>query len=215
MEGKFMETKAPGRKEREYRRRRREILEAALRLFSTNGYHNVTMNEIAVQAEFAVGTLYKFFSNKEALYRALMTEKLDEYLQEWDSAVDWTGDEISIIRESVKAHVGIFNRNLDYVRLYLSEAKSASFSLRAGMEQEMKTKIRGMTDKVAGVFERGMRKGIFRRTNPLYMMLALDGMIDAFLLEGLENPAISIVEPDPILDLFFNGALLKERDEDA
>ena len=54
-----------------------------------------------------LGTVYKFFSNKEALYRALMTEKLDEYLQEWDSAVDWTADEINIIRESVKA----VNRN--------------------------------------------------------------------------------------------------------
>ena len=210
-----MKAKALGRKEREYRRRRKEILDAALRLFSTNGYHNVTMNEIAVQAEFAVGTLYKFFSNKEALYEALIIEKLDEYLQEWESMVDWAADEISIIRESVTAHIRIFNRNLDYVRLYLSEAKSASFSLRAGMEQEMKAKIRSMLEKVAGVFEKGMHKGLFRRTNPLYMVLALDGIMDAFLLEGLENPEISTVEADQILDLFFNGVLRKERSGDA
>ena len=210
-----MKTKPLGRKEREYRRRRKEILEAALRLFSTNGYHNVTMNEIAARAEFAVGTLYKFFSTKEALYRALIAEKLDEYLQEWDAAVDWTADEVSIIRESVNAHIRIFNRNLDYVRLYLSEAKSASFSLRAGLEQEMKAKFRGMMDKVAAVFESGMRKGIFRQTNPLYMALTLDGIMDAFLLEGLENPEIGTVEADQILDLFFNGVQRKERSGDA
>ncbi|MEN6472395.1 MAG: helix-turn-helix domain-containing protein, partial [Syntrophaceae bacterium] len=65
------EIKLP-RREREKERQRQEMLEAALGLFSDKGYHNVTMHEIAEKAEFAIGTLYKFFRNKEDLYRTLI-----------------------------------------------------------------------------------------------------------------------------------------------
>jgi len=210
-----MDNKTMGRKEREYLRHRREIMDAALALFSSNGYHNVTMNQIAARAEFAVGTLYKFFANKESLYNALITEKLSEYLQEWESVVDWAADEISVIRASVEAHIRIFNRNLDYVRLYLSETKGASFSLRAGLEKEMKTKIRSMMQKVARVCEAGMEKGLFRRMNPIHMVLALDGIIDSFLMERLENPEAMPFEADQILDLFFNGVLVQRGGRNA
>lgn len=54
------------RKEREQLQRRAEILQAALELFSQKGYHNVSMHEIAARAEFAVGTLYKFFKIRKS-----------------------------------------------------------------------------------------------------------------------------------------------------
>ncbi len=67
------------RRERERLRQREELLTAALDLFSEKGYHNVSMHEIAQRAEFAVGTVYKFFRNKEDLYKALITAKVAEY----------------------------------------------------------------------------------------------------------------------------------------
>ena len=51
------------RREREKLRHRKEMLDAALKLFSEKGFHNVSMHEIAQKAEFAIGTLYKFFKN--------------------------------------------------------------------------------------------------------------------------------------------------------
>ena len=35
------------------------------------------MHEIAEKAEFAIATLYKFFQNKEDLYKALVLEQYD------------------------------------------------------------------------------------------------------------------------------------------
>ena len=52
------------RRERGRLLQRREILDAALKLFSEKGYHNVSIHEIAKEAEFGIGTLYKFFANK-------------------------------------------------------------------------------------------------------------------------------------------------------
>ena len=56
------------RKEREKLRHKEDILAAALHLFSSKGFHNVSMQEIAQASEFAVGTLYNFFESKDTLF---------------------------------------------------------------------------------------------------------------------------------------------------
>ena len=55
------------RKEREFHTRRADILEQAEKIFSTKGYHNVTVAEIANASGFAIGSLYQFFDGKEHL----------------------------------------------------------------------------------------------------------------------------------------------------
>ena len=57
------------RRERLNLQQRDEILKTALKLFSEKSYPNVSMHEIAREAEFGMGTLYKFFSSKEDLYK--------------------------------------------------------------------------------------------------------------------------------------------------
>ncbi len=52
------------RKEREYNRHRREILEVALDLFSEKGLYAVTMVDVAKEAEFSVGTIYETISDR-------------------------------------------------------------------------------------------------------------------------------------------------------
>ena len=51
--------------------RRAEILDAALRLFSSKGFHDTTMEEVANAAGVAKGTIYLYFQSKEHLLLAL------------------------------------------------------------------------------------------------------------------------------------------------
>ena len=74
-----MPEKPLSRREKEKLRQRQEMLAAGLTLFSEKGYHNVSMLEIAEKSEFATGTLYKFFKNKEDLYKTLMVEQADKF----------------------------------------------------------------------------------------------------------------------------------------
>jgi TetR/AcrR family transcriptional regulator len=59
------------RKEREREIRRNDIIDAAERLFFSNDYENITMNDIAEEAEMARGTLYQYFKNKDDIYAAI------------------------------------------------------------------------------------------------------------------------------------------------
>ncbi|MBC8171475.1 MAG: TetR/AcrR family transcriptional regulator [Anaerolineae bacterium] len=48
------------------------ILNAAAQLFAENGYEAVTTNAIAAKAGVAIGSLYQFFPNKEAIIEAMV-----------------------------------------------------------------------------------------------------------------------------------------------
>ena len=53
------------------RERRERILEAAARVFSRVGIGGATMDAIAVEAGTSIGSLYRFFRDKEAIFQTL------------------------------------------------------------------------------------------------------------------------------------------------
>jgi AcrR family transcriptional regulator len=53
---------------------RRQVLDAALQLFSTQGYRGTNVREIADKAKVSTGNVYHHFEDKEAIFRALLDE---------------------------------------------------------------------------------------------------------------------------------------------
>jgi AcrR family transcriptional regulator len=67
-----MEKATTKRKEREREARREAILDAAARVFARKGFHAATLDEIAVEAELAKGTLYNYYEDKQDLFTSLI-----------------------------------------------------------------------------------------------------------------------------------------------
>ena len=95
----MMEGKRLPRREREKLSHRSQILADALELFTEKGYHNVSMHEIAAKAEFSIGTLYKYFKNKEDLYSALIIDKAEKVSQVLNEVLSGKDDVENIIRD--------------------------------------------------------------------------------------------------------------------
>ena len=56
------------------RRTMRKLLDAAMIAFDQRGYHDTRVNDVVKIAQTSHGTFYLYFSNKEDLLRALVTE---------------------------------------------------------------------------------------------------------------------------------------------
>ncbi|OGU95730.1 MAG: hypothetical protein A2330_09815 [Ignavibacteria bacterium RIFOXYB2_FULL_36_7] len=69
-----MEDISLSRKERERIFRKKEIMDAAIRVFAEKGFNSCTLEEIAGTAEFGKGTLYNYFQGKEEIYRAIIND---------------------------------------------------------------------------------------------------------------------------------------------
>lgn len=205
-----MHDQKPSRREREKLRQRQEMLAAALDLFSEKGYHNVSMHEIAERAEFAIGTLYKFFKNKEDLYESLILELSDRFHETLMRSVDEGDDEVEKLRNYVKAKGAVFQENASTIRLYFAETRGASFNIKAGLDNKIKQRYGQVIDRIASLFESGMRNKRFKTVaDPYHLAVALDSIANAFLFHWLEEPERQFYpeDPDVILNIIFKGLL--------
>ncbi len=205
-----MEHKKLSRREREKLAQRREILAAALELFSERGYHNVSMHTIAEKSEFAIGTLYKFFTNKEELYQALILEKFFKFHEAISRAIEQSDDEVEKLRNYVQAKGEVFRANVPMIRLYFAETHGARYNVMAGFNTEIRQRRSKFMQTLAAIFESGMKKKRFKRIgNPHHLAVALDSISNAFLFLWLEEPERHPYpeDPDTVLSILFKGLL--------
>lgn len=208
--GEAMKHESLTRRERERLQQRHEILAAAQALFAQKGFHNVSMLQIAERAEFAVGTLYKFFRSKGALYRTLMLEQADRFHRRLADAVAQGEDEQDKLRRFVRAKGEHFRENAAQIRLYLAETRGASVKALADLDAEMRRRHERFVDHLAAVFARGVENGRFAPiASPRHLAIAIDSFTSALLFLWLEAPDKHPYpeDPDTVLDTLFKGLI--------
>ena len=185
------------------------MLAAALELFSEKGYHHVSMKAIAKRAEFALGTIYRFFSNKEDLYKAAMREKAGEYHRTLTDVLSGEQDVLAALNAYISAKATIFAPNIEIFYLYFAETGGVSFNLRAGLHKEIGRLHDDLIERLASVMDRGVRAKVLRDLDPHDMAVALEGLTNAFLLSWLKNPERHPYEENisTISKLFLEGTL--------
>lgn len=205
-----MQEETLSRREREKLRQRYQMLAAALELFSEKGYHNVAMQEIAKRAEFAIGTLYKFFQNKEDLYKALLVEQSDKFHDALNQALSEPVDEMERLRNYVRTKGELFRGNLSFIRLYIAENRGVSYNLKEGLDDELRKRYYVDLEKLAAVIESGIKNKLFRDiADPYSLAVAIDSTINSFLLLWIDMPEHHPYpeDPDAILNIFFKGLI--------
>jgi AcrR family transcriptional regulator len=208
--GQIMQGEELPRREREKLRQRREMLAAALGLFSEKGYHNVSMHEIAKKAEFAVGTLYKFFNNKEDLYKSIIVEQAEKFHKALTKAIEEGDDEVEKLQNYVKAKSTVFMDNVAAIRLYFAETRGASFNIKAGFDSRIREQYEQILYSLASVFESGIKRKRFHKiAEPYHLAVALSNLCSAFLFLWLEAPERHPYpnDPDVILNILFKGLI--------
>lgn len=171
------------RREREQQRHRDEILAAARVLFARQGYEKTTMAQIAEHAEFAVGTLYKFFRDKRSLYRALILETVREFERALIAALDAPGSAREKIERYIAAKMELFQRHLPTARLYFAQTSGARIRPATGLDADGAAIYERVLQRLEHVFERGVRSGEFTDIEPRLLSLGLEGVTNAMLDE--------------------------------
>ncbi|MEV8391136.1 MULTISPECIES: TetR/AcrR family transcriptional regulator [unclassified Streptomyces] len=66
--------------------RRRQILDGAARCFARNGFHATSMQDVLREVDLSAGAVYRYFSGKEELIAAIVTEALDTIRDSFEEA---------------------------------------------------------------------------------------------------------------------------------
>jgi AcrR family transcriptional regulator len=208
-----METEKISRKEREYLVHREEILSAAEKVFAAKGFFPTTMSDIAREAEFGTGTLYKYFKSKEDLYFTLIDEKVEEINHLVRTELSQKTSAIQRIKKVLGLQFEFIEQNRDFFRIYISERSRFEWTVKdelgKGLHKKMVTYIHILTE----VVKQGIKEGEFRPLDPVDLAHALVGIVNSFVFEWLisRKPYPLISKLDKVLEIFLGGVQQMER----
>lgn len=105
--------------------RRRRIEDAALRVFSSRGYRDAAVDEIAQEAETSKGGVYFHFPNKQAIFLALLDRMAHLLEERAEAAISTQADPVAKVDAALLTLVRTFAGHRSLARLFLVEALGA------------------------------------------------------------------------------------------
>jgi AcrR family transcriptional regulator len=101
---------------------RERILDAALNIFSSKGYHDTRMDEIVEASDTSKGSIYFHFPNKERLFLALVDQFADLLERRVVEAVEKEEQGIMQVRAALQACLETFGRYRRPAKILLVQA---------------------------------------------------------------------------------------------
>lgn len=132
--------------------REQQMLDAAVQMFSVNGYHETSMDAIAAEAQISKPMLYLYYGSKEDLFGACLDRELARFLDDVRSRIDFTQSPKELLRNAVLAFFNYIDANrASWIVLYTQATSSQAFAhtVREGRER--------IVELVGGLLRSGTR----------------------------------------------------------
>jgi TetR/AcrR family transcriptional regulator len=163
----MMEASLP-RRTRIQREKREIILEAALEVFSANGFRGSTIDQIAEAASMSKPNLLYYFRRKEDIHEALMQRLLDTWLQPLRE-LDDIGDPLTELGDYIRRKLEMARDFPRESRLFANEILQGAPRIMPLLEGELKT----LVDEKVAIIEGWMRAGRIARTDPYHLIFSI------------------------------------------
>lgn len=173
------------RRRRDREARRNNILDAAERVFLERGFDDVTVDEIAVEAEVAKGTLYLYFKNKHDLLLAFIHRRRRPILEAFGEAQADAKDGLDLVARLICAQLAwLADDSQDIRRLVLRHmVEGGAEELTPEVEAHHRM-IERIIRTYMNAIERGQRDGSIRsELDPMMLTAQIWGGVVGSLVQ--------------------------------
>ncbi len=149
-------------------RNRQAILDAALAVFSAQGFRGATLDQIATEAGLSKPNLLYYFPSKEAVHGELLDRLLDNWLDPL-RALDPEGEPVAEILAYVR-------RKLDLARDYPRESRLFANEILQGAPRIMGAltgELKALVDEKAAVIARWQAEGRLQPMPPQHLIFSV------------------------------------------
>jgi TetR/AcrR family transcriptional regulator, fatty acid metabolism regulator protein len=155
--------------------KRRQLLDAAVRVFARKGFHASRVGDIAEEAGAAHGLLYHYFKSKNDVLEAVFHENWTILLARIASVEESDDPAVDQLRHIAAIVLRTWLHLPDVVRVVIREfGRSPELAERIG---ELAQPI----DAIARVIQRGVERGEFKDVDPRVAATVVYGSIDELL----------------------------------
>lgn len=116
--------------------RRKEVLRAAARVFTSKGYEAASINDIAQEVGIMKGSLYYYIDSKEELLFEVLRDVLDQFVPKLESWAASEGTAIDKLDAFIQNFVVHIIENRDAVRIFFQDFGSLSDKRRTEIAHE-------------------------------------------------------------------------------
>jgi AcrR family transcriptional regulator len=132
--------------------REQQMLDAAVQMFSVNGYHDTSMDAIAAKAEISKPMLYLYYGSKEELFGACLDRELTRFIDGVREDIDLEQSPKDLLRNTIVAFMRYIDANrASWIVMYAQATNSQAF---AHTVREARERIIAL---VARILEAGTR----------------------------------------------------------
>jgi AcrR family transcriptional regulator len=118
--------------------REQQMLDAAVQMFSRNGYHETSMDAIAAEAQISKPMLYLYYGSKEELFGACLDRELTRFVDVVRAGIDFKQRPKDLLRNTVLEFLRYIDANrASWIVLYTQATSSQAFAhtVREGRER--------------------------------------------------------------------------------
>ena len=158
------------------------ILEAALEMFSQNGYAGTNVRELTASLGLVKSSMYKHFESKEAIWNALLDQMIAYYNNRFGSAEHLPPVPDSL-EDLVQMTLRMVNLTVHDDKIVMTRKVLAIEQFRDERARGLATKhfLTGLTDMFTHIFAGMMQKGLLRRDDPAMLAFAYTMPISALI----------------------------------
>ena len=170
------------RKERERLRHRQEILDAAEKIFVRKGYHAATMEEIAQESEFAVGTLYTVFNGKNDIFNQLIKKAMNEFLSLFFDKVMKEESPDKALEMLVDIRLDLYTEHHSFFKVAFESIHEVRFDSNLPVPSTIVDHYNDYIENMSQKIRDGINSGIFIDEDPVFLVLTIDSIIHSFIM---------------------------------
>ena len=190
--------------------KKQRIMQAAERMFKARQLHEITLDEVAREADVGKGTIYLYFTDKQDLFFQTAVAGFEEMCAMLRGNVNGQApfrDELLTVCLKISE---FFRHRRPLFRMIMAEGERA-MGRGGSLRQRWLKRRKTMTQTVAAIVARGAAAGEVRRDIPAEVMTEyLLGMLRTRVTE-LEDTPESWRTHAALVDLFVNGSCCGRR----
>lgn len=182
------------RKERQKTEMREAILSAALKLFSDEGYDNVTMRRIADKIEYSVGTIYLYFKDKSEIFYELHNRGFAEFYKK-QLSVQHIKDPIERLTAHGEVYIEFAIEHPEYYDvMFISRTPSKELKKFEHWEEGERT-YELLKLNIKQAMEAGHFKGVDLEVAAFALWSSVHGMASLYVRERLRMMPTELIRP--------------------